>query len=74
ERRNSRRLLLSGEIAQLEEEVAEGKQKLKKHQDTQLRLATEAATVVLEIEATKSDIDMKQRSLTKKNNELADLL
>ncbi|RZC88002.1 hypothetical protein C5167_004181 [Papaver somniferum] len=73
ERRNSRRLLLSGEIAQLEEEVAEGEQKLKKHQATQLRLATEVAAIVLEIQATKSDIDVKRRSPMKKNNELAAL-
>ncbi|RZC94259.1 hypothetical protein C5167_026958 [Papaver somniferum] len=73
ERRKFRRQLLHLEIAQLEEEVAESKRKLIKHQATQLRLATEAAAVVLEIEATKSDIDVKMRSLSKKNNDLGAL-
>ncbi|XP_026434884.1 uncharacterized protein LOC113332556 isoform X1 [Papaver somniferum] len=73
ERRNFRRQLLHVEIAQLEEEVAESKRKLIKHQATQLRLATEAAAVVLEIEATKSNIDVKIRSLAKKNNDLGAL-
>ncbi|KAI3957669.1 hypothetical protein MKW92_009685 [Papaver armeniacum] len=71
ERRNSRRRLLPGEIAQLKEEVASIKQELKEYKATQVRLVTEAAVVSDQILMANTSLDEKERSLVEKESEFS---